>query len=141
MPDKIDPQSAYILLIEDNLQNTVLISRLLDHLKVAAYEWKASGWQVEEVLTRLPRLDLILLDLHLPREDGYAVLANIRSNPRFAETRVVAVTADANPQTMAQARQAGFDGFLGKPINPSKFTQQITDILAGKPIWETQSFD
>lgn len=141
MPDKIAPQLAYILLIEDNLQNTVLISRLLDHLKVAGYEWKASGWQVEEVLTRLPRLDLILLDLHLPREDGYTVLINIRNNPSFAETRVVAVTADATPQTMAQARRAGFDGFLGKPINPSKFSQQITDILAGEPVWETQSFD
>lgn len=116
--------------------NTVLISRLLDFMQVRGYLWKASGWQVLEIAEELPRVDLILLDMHLPQEDGYEVLAKVRSDPRFAETRVVAVTAESSPQAMKQAKQAGFDGFLGKPIDPSRFPTQISDILQGRAVWD-----
>lgn len=131
----IDPKDACILVVEDNLQNTVLISRLLDFLGVRQYEWKASGWQISEAIDKMPQVDLVLLDLHLPHEDGYAVLNKIRSDSRTAKSRVVAVTADAHPDTMEQAKKAGFDGFLGKPIDPEIFPQQITDVLQGKGVW------
>ncbi len=79
-----------------------------------------------------------MLDLHLPQEDGFALLAKIHDNPCLAETRVVAVTADANHETMEKARATGFDGFLGKPISPKNFPQQLADILQGKPVWKLQ---
>jgi two-component system, cell cycle response regulator DivK len=132
----IDPKDACVLVVEDNLQNTVLISRLLDFLGVRQYEWKASSWQISEAIERMPQVDLVLLDLHLPHEDGYAVLTKIRSDPRTATSRVVAVTADAHPETMEQVRRAGFDGFLGKPIDPEKFPDQITQILQGEGVWD-----
>ena len=133
--DAINPKDACILVVEDNLQNTVLISRLLDFMGVRQYEWKASSWQMSEAIDRMPQVDLVLLDLHLPHEDGFAVLAKIRKDPRTANSRVVAVTSDAHPETMEQAREAGFDGFLGKPIDPDSFPEQITEILQGKGIW------
>jgi two-component system cell cycle response regulator DivK len=49
---------------------------------------------------------------------------------------VVAVTADSNPTTMEKAKKAGFDGFLGKPIDPDKFPDQIVSILQGNMVWE-----
>src|SRR5512145_2105339 len=116
----IDPREAYVLVVEDNLQNLVLIARLLAFIGVRRYEWKASGWQVLEFADTMPRVDLVLMDLHLPYEDGYDALAKLRSDARFVDTRVVAVTADANPATMEKAKNAGFDGFLGKPIDPDK---------------------
>lgn len=132
----IDPKEAYVLVVEDNLQNLVLIARLLAFIGVHRYEWKASGWQVLEFADTMPRVDLVLMDIHLPYEDGYDALAKLRGDPRFADTRVVAVTADANPTSMEKAKQAGFDGFLGKPIDPDKFPQQIISILQGKQVWE-----
>lgn len=134
--EPIDPKNAYVLVVEDNLQNLVLIARLLAFIGVRRYEWKASGWQVLEFADTMPRVDLVLMDLHLPYEDGYDALAKLRSAPHFANTRVVAVTADANPTSMEKAKNAGFDGFLGKPIDPDKFPDQITDILQGKSIWD-----
>jgi two-component system cell cycle response regulator DivK len=133
----IDPKDAYVLVVEDNLQNLVLVARLLAFIGVRRYEWKASGWQVLEFADTMPRVDLVLMDLHLPHEDGYDALIKLRSDPRFAETRVVAVTADSNPMSMEKARKAGFDGFLGKPINPDKFPDQIISILQGHPVWVT----
>ncbi len=134
--EPIDPKDAYVLVVEDNLQNLVLIARLLAFIGVRRYEWKASGWQVLEFADTMPRVDLVLMDLHLPYEDGYDALAKLRSDAHFANTRVVAVTADANPASMEKARNAGFDGFLGKPIDPDKFPDQIIDILQGKSIWD-----
>jgi two-component system cell cycle response regulator DivK len=132
----IDPKDAYVLVVEDNLQNLVLIARLLAFIGVRRYEWKASGWQVLEFADTMPRVDLVLMDLHLPYEDGYDALAKLRSDTRFAETRVVAVTADSNPGTMEKAKKAGFDGFLGKPIDPDKFPEQIISILQGNMVWD-----
>lgn len=132
----IDPKDAYVLVVEDNLQNLVLIARLLTFIGVRRYEWKASGWQVLEFADTMPRVDLVLMDLHLPYEDGYDALAKLRSDARFAETRVVAVTADSNSTTMEKAKKAGFDGFLGKPIDPDKFPDQIISILQGNMVWE-----
>jgi two-component system cell cycle response regulator DivK len=132
----IDPKEAYVLVVEDNLQNLVLIARLLAFIGVRRYEWKASGWQVLEFADTMPRVDLVLMDLHLPYEDGYDALAKLRSDLRFTETRVVAVTADANPTTMEKAKNAGFDGFLGKPIDPDKFPDQIVSILQGNLVWD-----
>ena len=132
----VDPRDAYVLVVEDNLQNLVLVARLLAFLGVRRYEWKASGWQVLEFADTMPRVDLVLMDIHLPYEDGYDALRKLRSDPRFKDTRVVAVTADANPASMDKARQAGFDGFLGKPIDPDKFPDQIRLILHGEQVWD-----
>ncbi len=132
----IDPSEAYVLVVEDNLQNLVLIARLLAFIGVRRYEWKASGWQVVEFADTMPRVDLVLMDIHLPYEDGYDALKKLRSDPRFTNTRVVAVTADANSVSMEKAKNAGFDGFLGKPIDPDRFPDQIIKILQGKSVWD-----
>jgi two-component system, cell cycle response regulator DivK len=132
----VDPKDAYVLVVEDNLQNLVLIARLLAFIGVRRYEWKASGWQVLEFADTMPRVDLVLMDLHLPYEDGYDALSKLRGDARFAKTRVVAVTADANPASMEKAKRSGFDGFLGKPIDPDKFPNQIIAILQGKSVWD-----
>jgi len=134
--EMMDPRDAYVLVVEDNLQNLVLIARLLAFLGVRRYEWKASGWQVLEFADTMPRVDLVLMDIHLPYEDGYDALLKLRADHRFKETCIVAVTADANPSSMEKARRAGFDGFLGKPIDPDKFPDQIRRILRGEKIWD-----
>jgi two-component system cell cycle response regulator DivK len=54
------------------------------------------------------------------------------------ETRVVAVTADASVRNMDRARNAGFDGFIGKPLDPDRFPNQIRRILQGESIWELE---
>jgi len=124
-----------VLVVEDNVSNFVLIARLLGFLGIHC-EWKTSGFEVVEYADTLPRIDLILMDIRLPYEDGYGALKKIRQSDRLMSIPVVAVTAEASEEQIRKARSAGFDGFLGKPLDPDRFPDQIQRILANQPVWE-----
>lgn len=132
---KDNSESKTVLVVEDNVSNFVLIARLLGFLGIHC-EWKTSGYEVVEFADNLPTLDLVLMDIRLPYEDGYGALKKIKQTPKFAGIPVIAVTAEASEEQIARARAAGFDGFLGKPIDPDRFPDQINRILAGESIWE-----
>jgi two-component system cell cycle response regulator DivK len=129
------PKDATVLVVEDNVSNFVLIARMLGYLGIHC-EWKTSGYEVVEYADTLPRLDLILMDIRLPYEDGYGALKKIRQSSSLKSVPVVAVTAEASVEQMNKARQSGFDGFMGKPLDPDRFPDQIQRILTGTPVWE-----
>lgn len=129
------PKDATVLVVEDNVSNFVLIARLLGFMGIHC-EWKTSGYEVVEYADTLPRIDLILMDIRLPYEDGYGALKKIRQCDRFNAIPVVAVTAEASQEQIKKARESGFDGFLGKPLDPDSFPEQITRILSNQPVWE-----
>ena len=128
-------KDATVLVIEDSVSNFRLVARLLDTMGIQC-EWKTSGYEVVEYADVLPRLDLILLDIRLPYEDGFAALKKIRKSTTLKDTCVVAITAHLSPEILDRARKAGFDGFIGKPIDPDRFPDQIRRILDGESVWE-----
>ena len=132
-----DSESTTILIVEDNVSNFVLMARLLDHMGVHC-EWKTSGYEVVEYADTLPEVNLILMDIRLPYEDGYEALRKLRASEALREIPVVAVTAYASDEQMQRSRAAGFDGFLGKPLDPDRFPAQINRILNGDPVWEIE---
>jgi len=129
------PKDSTVLVVEDNVSNFVLIARMLGFLGVHC-EWKTSGYEVVEYADTLPRLDLILMDIRLPYEDGYGALKKIRQSSRLKNVPVVAVTAEGTQEQINKAKNAGFNGFLGKPLDPDLFPDQIQRILSGEPVWE-----
>ena len=129
------PEEAYIVVIEDDPNNLMVAMDFLTMLGVKYANARASGWQGLKLAESLPRVDMILLDIQLPREDGYTVLTNIRANAKLHDTLVIAMTANVLPQDEARARAAGFDGFIGKPLDFDRFPQQITALLEGEAVW------
>lgn len=132
-----DMNDIHVLIVEDNVRNYALVARLLSFMGVRQTEWKRSGWHVLEFAhDTMPKVDLILLDIHLPEEDGYEVLDRLREDTHFNKTRIVAVTADVSSANLARAQAAGFDGFLAKPIDVDLFPDQIRRVLEGEPVWD-----
>jgi two-component system cell cycle response regulator DivK len=130
----VNPKEATILVVEDNVSNFVLMARMLAYLGIHC-EWKTSGYEVVEYAHTLPRVDLILMDIRLPYEDGYEALRKIRTS-LYKDIPVIAVTANASQDELNRARTAGFDGFVGKPLDPDRFPDQIRRMLYGEPVWE-----
>ena len=135
---KTAPSDAVILIVEDNLNNFILMTRLLAYLGVKKCEWKASGWKVLEFAETLGNIDLILMDIALPDADGYESLASLRTDSRFMNVPIVAVTADVSMENIQRAQQAGFNGFVGKPLDPDRFPEQIRRVLQGEEVWERE---
>ncbi len=128
-------QHPVILVVEDNIGNFKLIARMLESLG-AQCEWKTSGYEVVEFAETLPHIDLILMDIRLPYEDGYSAMRKIRQNARYNGIPIIAVTANTGVEQMNQAKLAGFDGFIGKPLDIDRFPEQINRILSGQSVWE-----
>jgi CheY-like chemotaxis protein len=74
--------------------------------------------------------DLILMDIQLPGISGIETLRVLRENPDTAKIPAIAVTASVMQQDRKHIMEAGFDGYLGKPINLKEFLDAVRDMLA-----------
>lgn len=79
--------------------------------------------------------DIIFLDIQIKPHDGFEMLAMIRQDPKLREVKVVAVTASAIGAA-EKLRASGFDGMIGKPVNPITFPRLIERVVQGEQIWE-----
>ena len=134
-PDSSNLKNKTVLVVEDNVSNFVLMARMLGFLGIHC-EWKTSGYEVVEFADTLPQLDMVLMDIRLPYEDGYSALRKIRQSSRLKSVPVIAVTAEGTQEELNKARLAGFNGFIGKPLDPDRFPDQIQRVLAAEPVWE-----
>ena len=73
------------------------------------------------------RLDMALIDVGLPRMDGYAVARAIRGNPACAHLRLVALTGYSRDEDRRRAQAAGFDGYLVKPVDPDQLIRVLNE--------------
>lgn len=127
-----------VFLIEDNLDNYYIFELFVKRAGVSYFNGRASGryfFQWAESNPNNP-IDVLFLDLQIPREDGYTILGQIKQNPAFSHMRVIAVTANVMPQDVQRCRNAGFDGFLGKPLMPQRINDQLHRIFDGENLWE-----
>lgn len=80
-------------------------------------------------LARREKPELILLDIHMPKMDGYEVARRLRVDPECEHFRVIAVTALAMVGDREKLLASGFDGYISKPIDPETFTAKVQNYL------------
>jgi CheY-like chemotaxis protein len=116
-----------VLVAEDNPVNRELLRELLE----------ARGYNVteapdgQEALRMIEQAhpDILLLDIGMPILDGFAVVRKIRANPSLATLTVLAVTAYAMQGDRENILNAGFDGYLSKPINARDLANELERLL------------
>jgi two-component system cell cycle response regulator DivK len=118
-----------ILVVEDNDRNLKL---LRDVLEYAGYEVRTARTAEDGITSAVSEPpDLVLMDLQLPGIDGIEALHRLRESHRTAGIPVVAVTAQAMKQDRERVLEAGFDGYVEKPISVRAFPEQVRGYLSG----------
>lgn len=124
-----------IFVIEDNNYN---LSILLTILQKAGAETFYDRWGVDSLQRLIDHqpIDVILLDLMFPNGvTGYEVFAAIHSDPTSAVIPIIAVSAADPNEEIPKLQQAGFAGFIRKPVNFFQLPQQILAVLEGEAVW------
>jgi CheY-like chemotaxis protein len=118
------------VLVCDNEE--VLRALVRGALAIGDYEIVEAADGDESVeLARAHEPDLIVLDLMMPGRTGLEVLAELRTEERFAETPVVMLTARAQAADRAAAADAGASHFLAKPFSPLALASLVEELLNG----------
>jgi two-component system cell cycle response regulator DivK len=119
-----------VLIVEDNDKN----------MKLARDVLQAKGYQTLEAVTgeegvklaREKKPDLVLMDIQLPGINGIEAFRQIRAHENTRGIPVVALTASVTPTDRSAITAAGFDAFLGKPINLKEFLDTVKRLVEGK---------
>lgn len=123
----VDP-APLILVAEDNEDNRIIAATMLRH----------SGYRVIEATTgadamhlaRTARPALILMDVGMPDIDGWSATRTLKDDPDTRHIVILAFTAHALPGDREQARDAGCDGYLAKPVEPLRLVREVSAALA-----------
>lgn len=122
---------ATILIVEDSPDNMKLFRTLLT-LRKHTVVGLMSGEGLLPALAEA-RPELVLMDIQLPGKDGFELLQEIRAS-EHRQLRVVALTAHAMAGDRERALQAGFDGYITKPIDIRAFPDQVAQALGGEQL-------
>lgn len=116
-----------ILVVEDNLDNMTLISDVLSSLNYDVIQ-AADGEQGVKMAAE-QRPDLILMDLSLPRMDGWTATRHIKADPELNQIPIIALTAHAMVGDRERALEAGCDDYVSKPINLRELANKLSQYL------------
>lgn len=118
---------SLILIIEDNERNLKLVRDVLQVKGFATIEAGSAEDGIRLAAERKP--DLILMDIQLPGMSGIDALKVLRADPATTAIPVIAVTASVMQQDRKQITEAGFDGYVGKPISIKEFIETVRSVL------------
>lgn len=116
-----------VLVVEDNRDNMILIVDVLESLDYVVIQ--AVDGEQGVSLANSEHPDLILMDLSLPKMDGWAATQVIKANEELKQIPIIALTAHAMVGDRERALEAGCDDYMTKPINLQILATMLTTFL------------
>jgi CheY-like chemotaxis protein len=134
MTQGTEPAFVYL---EDDLFSRQVVQVLLT--RVLKYSHLLLLESSDDLFSRLAefghRPTVFFLDIQIRPYDGYQVLAMLRGEARFAQSIMIAMTANVMSHDVEKLKNSGFDGLIGKPIMREQFPQLVERILRGESVW------
>jgi CheY-like chemotaxis protein len=119
-----------ILVVEDNMDNYELVRFILER---AGYDvFLAVNGRDGVAAARLQKPDLILMDLTMPEMDGWLAAEKLKADDITKTIPLYALTAHTLPSDRKRAKEAGFDGYVSKPIHMAGFLDVIEKAFGRK---------
>jgi CheY-like chemotaxis protein len=123
-----------LLLVEDNEDNRIIYSTVLRHLGYEVVEAQDGEEAIE--LARSVQPNLILMDISIPKVDGWEATRILRQDPTTSAIPIIALTAHALADDRARAAEVGFTSYLAKPVEPRAVVAEVRRLIgmgAGSP--------
>jgi two-component system cell cycle response regulator DivK len=118
---------SLVLIVEDNEKNLKLVRDILQAKGYQTAEARSAEDGLRLVAERRPRL--VLMDIQLPGMNGIEALRRLRADPATASIPVLAISASVMQEARKEITEAGFDGFIEKPISLHRFLEAVEKAL------------
>jgi chemosensory pili system protein ChpA (sensor histidine kinase/response regulator) len=118
---------TFALVVDDSITVRRVTQRLLERNGMRVLTAKDGVDAVSLLQENLP--DIILLDIEMPRMDGYEVAAHVRNDPRLKQIPIVMITSRVSEKHRARAIELGVDDYLGKPYQESQLLDAIEPLV------------
>jgi CheY-like chemotaxis protein len=116
-----------VLIVEDNQDNRVVYAMFLKHYGYLVEE--AADGETGLAAAQASPPDLVILDIGLPGIDGWEVCKLLKDDPATARTKILIVTAHTFEEDRARAKECGTDGYLAKPVEPTRVFQEVVALI------------
>jgi DNA-binding NtrC family response regulator len=123
----------FAIIVEDDAYSVEVLGHFLEEagLQYKVFEDAESVYRAAQ---SSPSVAIFFVDLELSTENGYDILKTIQDQSPWRGVPVVAYTSHLHQKS--QARQSGFHSFLGKPLDPTLFPNQLQRMLNNQPVWD-----
>lgn len=126
--------NLHALIIDDDAYSIHVMERLLDQEDIS-YTPVADPSHLDDILQTLDTIDIVFLDLEMPKLDGYEVFAFLKTR---LDAQVPIVACTVHTAEINNTRRKGFFSFVAKPLDLDRFSDQLHRILSGVPVWEAR---
>ncbi len=121
-----------ILVVDDDDMNLQMAEFILKKEMDVDVVLAESGYKCIALLQKKMAVDLILLDIQMPRMDGIKTLETIRSHAEWKDIPVIFLTASADRHTVVKASQLKVDDYIKKPFTPADLVERVNKVMAAK---------
>jgi chemotaxis protein histidine kinase CheA/ActR/RegA family two-component response regulator len=128
-PDEQALRQITVMVVDDSLTVRKVTSRLLERNNMRVVTAKDGAIAIASLQETLP--DVILLDIEMPKMDGFEVARHVRNNPRTSDIPIIMITSRSGEKHRQRAHEIGVDNYLGKPYQEDQLMDAIFEVLAG----------
>ncbi|MEO7252092.1 MAG: response regulator, partial [Arenimonas sp.] len=121
-----------VMVVDDSITMRKVTGRVLERNNMEVLTAKDGVDAVEKMAERVP--DLVLLDIEMPRMDGYEVAQNMRSDPRLKDVPIIMITSRTGEKHRQRAMDIGVNRYLGKPYQEPELMRNVFEMLGLEPV-------
>jgi chemosensory pili system protein ChpA (sensor histidine kinase/response regulator) len=124
---KEETRQPLVMVVDDSITMRKVTSRVLENHSIEVLTAQDGVDAVEKLHDRVP--DLMLLDIEMPRMDGYELLEHVRADARLRHVPIVMITSRAGQKHRRKARKAGANDYLTKPYQEVELVEKVSEML------------